>query len=513
MQKVKNFLKLYSLPILTGILLGTSYIPFFPWALPFCLVPLWYFWFKNYHSTKRLLISGWLSQFIFNMIGFHWVAHTANQFGGFPLPVGIIIMVLFCAIAHLYYPIAGALWGFIIKKFKLNPTRSLLMIPLVLGVCESLYPTIFFWHLGYPWLWANFPGAHMAEWIGFYGLQIITLFINLSILAFVLFRKYSVLVFALLLAIFTNSIGYYLKSNYEKGSEKMRVLLVQANIGNAIKVMQDRGSHFDDYILNKYMELTAHGLKESGGINLIVWPETAYPSVIRQEGKSNLQHRLEYFIQAQAIPLLTGAYELDIHGKTYNSMILFNERGEIEDGYRKTFLLAFGEYFPGSDYLPQLKTWFPMVSDFGRGTGEKIIKYKHIGIGAQICYESLFDKFSGNLYDQGAQLIVNVTNDSWFGYNFEPYQHLYMTMARAIEFRIPLVRATNTGISTAMTAAGVMKEFSPLHEEWAGVVEINYKKESDPTIYSYYAGQWLWILLAACGLVLFGGSIVPTRKS
>ena len=94
--------------------------------------------------------------------------------------------------------------------------------------------------------------------------------------------------------------------------------------------------------------------------------------------------------------------------------------------------------------------WFPHTADFARGDGPQIRRYRGLLLGPQICYEGLFPGFSRKLADQGAQVFVNVTNDSWFGTRAEPYQHLAMTLARGIEFRRPVIRATNTGISTAM---------------------------------------------------------------
>jgi apolipoprotein N-acyltransferase len=127
-------------------------------------------------------------------------------------------------------------------------------------------------------------------------------------------------------------------------------------------------------------------------------------------------------------------------------------------------------------------------------------------VGPQICYEGLFPDFSRELADQGAQIFVNVTNDSWFGTTAEPYQHLVMTLARGIEFRRPVVRATNTGISAAMTADGTEMDRSPLQEEWTHLYEIPYRKEPRPTFYQEY-GHWLVpsILWLAAGILIAAG--------
>ena len=121
-------------------------------------------------------------------------------------------------------------------------------------------------------------------------------------------------------------------------------------------------------------------------------------------------------------------------------------------------------------------------------------------MGPQICYEGLFPDFSRSLSDQGAQIFVNVTNDSWFGTSAEPYQHLFMTLARGIEFRRPVVRATNTGISAAMRADGTLLDLSPLHTEWTRLYEIPYRKVPHPTFYQEYGYRLvpavLWLTAA-----------------
>ncbi len=520
--------KTYQLPILSGLLIGTTYIPFFPWALVFCLAPLWIFWFRNRTSYKKLIIGSWLTQFILNIIGFHWVAYTVQEFGGFPAPLAYLVLLLFATAAHLYYPIAAVLWARCAKH--ISPGAAWVLIPVAFLLCETINPTIFFWHLGYPWLWIQLPGAHMAEWIGFYGLNIVTLAMNLLVVLFFIQRKKYFLVLAVALFAVTNGIGYGLKVRAEKNianTETLRVLVVQANIGNAIKAEQEKGSNFHQYILRKFLELTDAGLRagadtaghsaqntNSQTTDLIIWPETAFPDRARA-GKyvGRLQDSLRYSLNTFGVPLLSGAYEQDDEMNIYNSLVLFDKKGQFVESYRKTYLLAFGEYFPFASYYPQLKVWFPMVSDFGRGRGAQVIHYSDtLKIGSQICYESLFDGFSRDLILAGSQVIVNVTNDSWFGHHAEPYQHGYMTLARAMEFRVPLVRSTNTGISTVIQADGTIEEQSPLHQEWFGHYDVKYAKTPPRTVYSYYAGYWALILFIAFFAVFIGGLVVRSRK-
>jgi apolipoprotein N-acyltransferase len=127
----------------------------------------------------------------------------------------------------------------------------------------------------------------------------------------------------------------------------------------------------------------------------------------------------------------------------------------------------------------------------------------NLQVGSQICYESLYPDFSAELTKKGAQVLVNLTNDSWFGPSFEPQQHLEMTLARAIETRRPLIRSTNTGISTVMDAAGRRYEASPLFKQWVGFYEIPYDSKPALTIYTQF-GSWLpglVVLLLAFALI------------
>lgn len=511
MKAIAGWLYTYRFPILSALLMVTSYIPFPPWALAFCFVPLWVFFYENKSNLKRLFIGGWITQFLFGLIGFHWVAITVRNFGGFPWPVTILILALFCSVAHLHYPLSSLLWGAINRKLQPSPQQQAWLLPLCFAICESFFPTIFFWHYGYAWLWSEFPVIHLAEWTGFYGLGLLILVINLCFFKFYISRKKKFILAGLGLIIIPNLLGYVRKTTYQEGGETLNAVIVQANIGNSIKLQQEHGAYHDQIILERHKKLTREGLDKNPQTDLVIWAETAYSDIVHKKFKRNLQLQFEDFVRQSETNFLIGAYQKKDR-KTHNTLVAFNADGEMLDSYSKTYLLAFGEYFPGGNIFPPLKRWFPMVSDFGRGNGPKVLALNELQIGTQICYEALYSEFSAQLLKQGAQVMINVTNDSWFGTTFEPYQHLYINLARALEFRTPVLRSTNTGISTAISSNGKIHQFSPMREEWAGAFTVKYRKEPRATFYSYYAGCWKWILLALLALII-GGTVVRTRKS
>jgi apolipoprotein N-acyltransferase len=508
----------YRLPILAGLLIGTSYIPFPPWALFFCLVPLWLFTLRT-DDVKHAFIGGWITQFIFNLIGFHWVAYTVVEFGHFPWPVGILVLLLFCATAHLYYPVSGALWVWLKRRYGFGASvLGVFFLTTLFALSERLFPVLFPWHLGYSWLWAKFPGSYVADIIGFEGLNVLTLMINtLALLSWQAAghpkRRWALAGTAVALFAAVNIFGFIRNKNWNDFDAEIKVLAVQGNIGNFEKIAAEKGQGYQREIVQRYMNGSRAGLDKHPEADVILWPETAFPDYldsIYQNGSH--ASALRAFTRSVGRPLMSGAYSHNPATKqTFNGFFFVDENGaQARPPYHKTILLAFGEYFPGADLVPFVSQMFPQVSAFGRGTGPTMTDWHGWKIGPQICYESLYPWFSRALASQGAEFFVNITNDSWFGTRFEPYQHLYMTFARAIEFRRPLIRATNTGITTAILANGEILEMSPLHTEWFGLLKVPYKRQPSHTIYEHLEPLWPWLLLVTA-IALFRYLVTERR--
>lgn len=559
MGSVARFtLSYYRLPILSGILIGTSYIPFPPWALFFCLTPLFLFWHRlastdaptdtptnapgatsteastgtpagtasgSTASGRRAFIGGWITQFLLNAIGFHWISYTAIEFGHFPWWGGWLTLLGFCAIAHLYYPVAGWIAFHLIRKVKLAGGFAILTAATVFALCDHRFPMIFPWHLGYPWLWANWPGAQFADTVGFEGLNIITIYVN-ALFAWAITARseprkaVTIAAGAMALALAPNLVGLGRSEKWKKTDAEINIVAVQGNIGNFDKLMAEKGPHFRGPIIQKFIGLSrqildAQILDDKSKAQLMIWPETAYPDYLDAPffGETNAVD-VRSFVSAAGVPLLTGSYSYDVKTKqAFNGLFFIDAKGEQPVApYRKSILLIFGETFPFSDYLPYMDKLFPGLGSFGRGEGPSVMNISYLRIGPQICYEGLYPWFSAELARAGAQMFVNVTNDSWFGANdswkgayFEPRQHLYMTLARAIEFRRPLMRSTNTGITTAILASGEILQASPIGKEWTGLFKIPYMTDPPHTLYEKIAGRWVWALAFVLILLLIFG--------
>ena len=542
--KYENYF-LYFMPILSGILIGTSYIPFPAWALGFCYLPLWWSVLKitetqetlpasqNKSYYQKIFTQGWLTQFILSLIGFNWLYYTASEFGQLSSILSLIILILFAAFIHLYIPIALLIASYLKKKFKLKKIAFIFVIALCQILMERIWPSIFEWNLGYTLLWMKWPLAQWADTVGFWGLSAwIFIFQAVLLVVIIFFKKNRLKSLSLMstLLITTLSLWWWGQKKYHQVTrqltEEVKVSIVQANVTNEEKLQSEKGYQYQGYVINTYIETTKNHLQTHDKPDFILWPETALPISLDQ----NFHQRPNQKIILDQLKfwqtnLVTGAYSQDLfktdHLGQYlirNSVFFLNQNGEVTPPYNKTDLLVFGEYMPLGEEMPFLYKLLPFVGTYERGPGpviKTIIKTngEQIHLGPQICYESLNPGFSRKLAKLGTDVIFNLTNDSWFGWWAEPYQHMIMTLARGLENRRPLVRSTNTGISTVLLANGDELPRSPIGEIWAGQYTVKYQKNPEITFYARLGYlDWILWLLWLC-FILLRGRHAHTQKS
>ncbi|WP_367156038.1 apolipoprotein N-acyltransferase [Methylomonas sp. HYX-M1] len=511
------------LPILSGVFIGTSYIPFPPWASAFGMLPLWLFW-QQQTRWQPVIWSGVLTSFVYTLIGFNWVTYTLHEFAKVNWLLSAVGMVLFALFGHLFLPVAGGLWFGLRRRWSMERWQSFALMALLTALVEYHLPMLFKWNFGYSWYGAGLPLYQWAEIVGFTGLSMLTIVANLPFLYAWLNRKRlsGKLALAGILTVFAglNGGGLWLQQRLPQPDNAAKVLLVQANIGNSEKQAMEHGkAGYQAAILTEYFRSTDQGLARHPDVDFAMWSETAFPSLLGEQYQHNFYAELlGEFLRNRNLPLITGAYGKDADDAITNSLFALDANGRlIEPHYSKTILLALGEYIPGAKTFPWLKKLLPMVSEFGRGPGPTVLlQLNGYKMGPQICYESLFPEFSKGLADLGAQFIVNVTNDSWYGTWQEPYQHLYMTLARGVEFRRPVLRVTNTGISTVALADGSLLEQSPSDARWANAYRVPFVTEPQTTFYQrhfYLMPELLWGgLLCLLGFVTFQARTTGYRR-
>lgn len=501
MNKKKSLL----LSILTGILIGTSIIPFPPWAMFFCFVPIFYFWI--YEKPKQAFLFTFIAFGIASLIGFFWITNVVHKFAYIPLPISVLIC---CFVAFLYHlPLAFA--GYIYARW-LRPLSSLpiLSATTFFSIIWYLSPMLFDWNFGLGWLYGGLPAYHFMDIFGAYFFHALSVFINGFLLfLFLDFKKRKILIAPLVgFFILLNTAGFFYGKSQIKSNKQIGLVIGQGNIGNLEKRYQMNHRTYKIDSLLDYFKGSNQGFEKAQGkkVDFLVWPETAIPEFYSPYfARSTVGSQLLFYLKEKDVHLISGAYSQTTSRKTANSMIFLNKDGlDLASPLYKKILLIFGEYLPGESFFPILRKWLPTVGDFEAGPSPEVRSVAGTQIGGQICYEALFPSFSRALALKGAEVIVNLSNDSWYGNYSEPSQHLYSTVLRAVETRLPIVRSTNTGISTVILPSGKVLEQSPREEIWGGFYEVPYQSNPTKTIYV----RWGYFLTLPLLLIVFIISLI-----
>jgi apolipoprotein N-acyltransferase len=278
-------------------------------------------------------------------------------------------------------------------------------------------------------------------------------------------------------------------------ASKARVAVVQGNIDQAIK--WDPAFQIDT--VKKYNRLSASMLEQYP--DLIVWPESATPFYFLYDIKPSelvfegiYQATVDYLIGS---PSFVRKNEVTQY---LNSAYLISPQTKTIDKYDKTHLVPYGEYVPFKKWLPFLGKVVAQVGDFKAGTIGKTLRWKEEQIGVQICYEIIFPELSRAMARNHASLLINITNDAWFGKTSGPYQHFSMTVFRAVENRRSLARAANTGISGFIDPAGRILAATELLKEAALTRAVPLLKAQ--TVYTRVGDLFARLCMAAVLLVI-----------
>jgi apolipoprotein N-acyltransferase len=461
-------------------------LAFPPWNLwPFIWVALvpWFFVLDRATSLKQAFVQGvWLSVFM-SLLGFHWVAHTLTEFGNLPSVVGflgLLIFSLFCQ--PQFYIFAWIRWTRVRPQLRVYESYSSPFRLVLLGALSALLyvgidwacPKVFMDTLGHA-LWSAKYLRQVADWGGVSSLTFLIFLVNDAIYFLISRKEFSgvvrqKMILALSLGLIFWGYGYFRWGQInqilqESASQGVQVAAIQANIGDFEKVAAERGLAGAAYqVLDSYSSLTRDSMRLDPKPQLVVWPETSYPSTFgkpHSETESRLEGLVQDLVKEIQIPLLFGGYDT-LRGKDFNSFFFLSPQNRLQ-AYHKNILLAFGEYLPGADSIELIRKSFPQVGNFGRGQGPEVIPIQYsdrlgqtqiLKIAPIICYEALFSDFVIASARQGSQVIFNITNDGWFGDWGEPQLHLALTTFRSIETRLPLFRSTNTGISALILPNG-----------------------------------------------------------
>ncbi len=465
----------------------------------------------NVDSSKKAFWFGFLTSFVIMVGGFYWVIYVLHEFGYVPWSVASLLYLGFCGFGALNFPLFAFFSYKIIEHSKLKLDSKFsntffipFFLPALFTFIEYGIPKLFPWYLGH----SLYKMTYLIQIVEITGCSFLTflLYQTGSILqvrytsgSFPKLASLTCLILWCSTLIFSN----FRIHNLNIETRPYQTLLVQANIGSLEKVEAEKGiSGKVTYVVNQYKKLTHEALAKKPA-DLVLWPETAMP--FQMDSDNHFVRDVKEFISKQNTNFIIGGYGKGARywDRDTNSAFYFPKgAATYETRFNKMILLPFGEFLPFGETLPFLYSWFPQVANFERGESQAPFTFKDgTRVGATICYEDIVPDFYRKTASYLPNLIVNVTNDSWFGPTSEPYLHASLTNFRAIESRIPLLRVTNTGISFVVDILGRIHGATGTFEE--GVVDQTVDIPVNPhkTIYVEY-GDWFIILLG----ILLGAS-------
>lgn len=510
--------------IVSGILLILTFPKFNLGLLSWvALVPL--FTALQDKDPLQSLGLAWVTGIIYFSGILYWVVNTMVNYGH--LSIFFSYLILFMLVIYLSFYIA--LFGFFLGCLNEEEGyKKWIIAPFLWTFLEFLRSHIF---TGFPWAslgysqFQNLKIIQFSDITGIYGISFFIVLVNSLLFLFIVnLQKGSVLIsndrgyrpsntkiILILILSFSLSIIYgYLKiDSYSKLAkmdvDRLKVSLIQGNIE------QDRKWN-PEYVretIDIYKKLTLDASKNRP--DLIVWPETAVPFYF-QSDKQFSSEILSLAKDSQS-PILFGspAYKsLKNHIRLYNRAYLVSSDEKVLGKYDKIHLVPFGEYVPLKSLLPFINKIVEGIGDFYSGNDYSIMDVSGKRFGILICFEIIFPEHARKFVKKGAQFLVNITNDAWFGKSAASYQHIAIAVFRAIENRVPIVRAANTGISGFISPTGMIVKDTDIFVRALVEKEI-IPKDENLTFYSRYGDIFIYFCIII-NLAFFSKTLILRYK-
>ncbi|MGC9967027.1 MAG: apolipoprotein N-acyltransferase [Syntrophobacteraceae bacterium] len=488
-------MKAILLSIVSGLLLTAGFpkpaMFYLSWV---ALLPLLYA--IEGKTGKQAFALGYICGMIHSWTCLFWIHYAVYNYGGFsPVMSLVVLLILCCAMA--VYP---AVFALLAQRWVGVPLLYVFGLPFVWVALEWARA---FAISGFPWANMGYTQTPLnmliqfADITGVYGMSWLVVLVNTVIYGFIRnsCRKSGVAVLAVCI------VGALLYGFWRTGqvgamqdrNASMNVGVIQGNIAQN----QKWDPAFAAQTINTYGLFSEECAKKEPVPDILVWPESAMPFFYGID--EDLSSEVDRIVESVGKPLLFGSIGVTMvegRPRLLNRAYLLDESAGLKGGYAKQHLVPFGEYIPYSKLLFFVHNIAAAGSmDFVPGRESGPVFFRGLPMGVLICYEAIFPQISRETVRQGARILMNITNDAWYGDTGGPYQHLEISRWRAIEFRVPLVRAANTGISAIFDATG--RECGRLPLNTGGFLTCSVHPMPYLSFYAKYGDVFVWFCVIA----------------
>ncbi len=505
----------------SGVLLALAF-PKVDWNILAWVAFIPLLWLTQGQTLRRAFGLGWLAGMGFYLCTLYWVVDTIGLYSNIPHIIAVGPLLLACTILSAYTGVFAAGLSVYHHSGPHNGGWPLLVFGPMLWVALEWVRSFFF--IGFPWVSLGYSQYNFlnliqfVEYTGVYGLSALVIFGNI-----VLFSAFSRpgrgRLLLVLLLIVTGLWGW---GNWRRSqlaalpkAHTLNVGIAQGNIAQN----QKWNPNYQEITLARYEQLTRQITEHA--VDLVIWPEAAVPFFFQSD--VTYRGRLLNLAQDTNTPILFGSPAFRADGTEltlFNRAYLLSPDTTLLGHYDKMTLTPFGEYIPfQGSLLFFLDKFVEGIGDFAPGTTPTVFSLplksqpalpsddkagdadSFETFGVLICYEGVFPDLARRFVHNGARLLINVTNDAWFGETSAPYQHLAMAALRAVENRVPLVRSANTGISAIVNIDGQIQAQTSLLETTFIAEQLAWPKVT--SVYTQY-GDWFVTLCGAGTLVMLG---------
>lgn len=460
---VKNIL----ISLIVGSLAVFSYAPFHIWPLAFISF-IGFLWLMANKSRKQAMLIGLSWGIGYFAAGIHWVYISIKQYGEVPTLVAIIIVALLVLYLSIY-PMLFSLLLSTIDRFapKFSFKKLVLAVPIIWQLTEFLRGFIL---TGFAWLQLGYsqldsPLKSYFPIVGINGVNLLTTIVC-GLIVYILYhikhiaqKKHMFGALIALLAIFIAPFSFnninWVTVDHQRSAH---FALIQANIPQSLRWTRQQLNN----TLNTYAQLTKANLEKD---KIIIWSEASITDY-----ELNQQPFLQYLdneARANNAEIAVGLIDLHLtdsiyetNSNIYNTLLVLGEKKPYQypttNRYQKHHLVPFGEFTPLESVLKPIAELLdiPMSSMKAGDEKQPPLTIKGFKFTTAICYEVILSNLIWQNFSSDTDFLLTVSNDAWFGDSIGPWQHLQMAQARALEFGRPLIRSTNTGITTMIDHHG-----------------------------------------------------------
>ena len=483
--------------LLTGIAgaaLPLAFEPFNVYSLAFISPAfLLFFWLKS--NGKQAFWLGWIFGIGCFGIGTSWIYISIHQFGNASVFLSVLITTLFTLFLALFPATLG--WIFKIGcRTTVNKIPTLLLFP-SLWVLGEYARTILF--TGFPWLFLGYtqlstPLRGLAPLIGVYGLSWIVAFISGVLVLLATRQTVMTKILCVMMTAVVVISGYFFSKHHwtQSSGQPIQVSLIQGNIPQTIK--------WDPNYLAKNVDIYKQLTFEHWSSRLIIWPEGAFP-VVAQDASLFITSLGVIAAQHHASIIFGVPIENKKTKQYYNGLMMV---GENQGEYLKQHLVPFGEYIPLDFIFKYVMHYFSIpMSDFSAGpTHQSLLKFNTLLIAPFICYEIAYPT-AVLTRSENSNILLTISDDSWFGRSIALAQRLQMAQMRALEMGRYLLLSSNTGITAFISPAGEILQGAPIDQRAVLTHHIQSMTGKTPLMRWKYYPVWLWIGLCLLVAVIW----------